>query len=166
MENDELKKPLKLTKEQCSLIEENHKLIYWYKHKYLKEEDMDEWYDILANALCYCAMKHEPSKGSFSNYYKLCASCAVANEFRNRKAKKRIQFETEYLDNYHNLEYNDEILANLELEEWLNSSYAEIIKMKLSGKTQLEIAQQLGISRSQVSNILKRIRRLYNANNR
>ena len=43
-----------LTKEQKELVENNHKLIYYYIHK--NGLSVDEYYDILAIGLCKAAL--------------------------------------------------------------------------------------------------------------
>ena len=50
-----------LTKEQKELVENNHKLIYYYIHK--NGLSLDEYYDILAIGLCKAALNFDESKG-------------------------------------------------------------------------------------------------------
>ena len=50
-----------LTKEQKELVENNHKLIYYYIHK--NGLSVDEYYDILAIGLCKAALNFDESKG-------------------------------------------------------------------------------------------------------
>lgn len=56
----------KLTPKQKQLVADNHRLIYSYaKKNHLK---LDEWYDVLAIAMCKAARRFDPDKGKFSTW--------------------------------------------------------------------------------------------------
>ena len=61
----------KLDEKQKKLVEENHSLIYSFAHSH--NLPLDEYYDILAIALCKAGMTFKPELGhAFSTYaYKI-----------------------------------------------------------------------------------------------
>lgn len=79
---------MKLTESQSKLVEQNHNLIYGFAKKY--NLDIEEWYGILALALCKTALSFDSEKAKFSTLYYLCASQCVEVEKRKERAQKRI----------------------------------------------------------------------------
>lgn len=155
---------MKLTEEQQKLVADNHNLIYWYAHRH--HVNLDEYYDLLAIELCYTIMKYEEDKGSLSNYFKLRASGALYKEHRKTQAKKRIPKGVEFIDNMHSVANEDDMIEQLELQEWVNVSNSEILNLKVQGYSQTEIATKLGVSQSYISRVLKQLKRCYDETNR
>lgn len=149
---------MKLTDEQRKQVEENHNLIYWYMHKNGMSDDN---YDILALALCIAVTKYEPDKGSFSNYFVITAKGLLYKEYRKTLAKKRIPKETEYTDNVHSIANMDESLEFIEFKEWADKHDSVVLKMRMDGYSQVEIANHLGVSQAQVSRILQKLKKVY-----
>lgn len=79
---------MKLTENQSKLVEQNHNLIYGFAKKY--NLDIEEWYGILALALCKTAISFDSEKAKFSTLYYLCASHYVEAEKRKWRTQKRI----------------------------------------------------------------------------
>jgi len=150
---------MKLTEEQSRVVEDNHNLIFWYAHKY--NFNLDEWYDLLAIALCLAVMKYNPEKGSLSNYYKLYADGMVYKECRKNMAQKNLSNNIQYIENIHDIPDQYDLQSEFEIKEYMGDEYGEIIKMRYEGYTQSEIAVKLGVSQSYISTILKKMKEDY-----
>lgn len=161
---------MKLTEEQKKVVEENHNLIYWYAtQKSAKHiEYLNVYYDVLAIELCKSAIHYDPSRGSFSNYFKLRADSAVYKEYRKTLAKKRDGVEVELRDTTTNVGVGgiDELLDELYLKDWINDSDSEILKLRLQGMNQTQIAEIVGVSQAQVSRTLIKLKEKYYEFNR
>lgn len=146
------------------MVAENEKLIYWYCNK--SGLSVDDWYDLLAIELCYAVQKYDPERGAFSTYFKLRADGMVYREYRKQTSQKRYHKEVQYIDNIHDevICYDMESLIGNDI--FNDSEYGEIIKLRYDGYTQQEIARKIGVSQSYVSNLFKRLRKKYNADNR
>lgn len=142
-----------LTDDDRELVSENHKLIYWYLN--LKGLDHDEWYGLLATELCKTIVKHDESLGSLANYFKIRCDGVVAKEFRKRNAKKRYHVPVEYADECNGELIDFDLIA---LEQFVENSDCDVLKLKFQGYSQKEIAEIVGISQSQVSRILGEMR--------
>lgn len=149
-----------LSQEQKHIVEKNHSLIYWYIHK--NRLDFDEWYDLLAIELCMTAKHFDKERGSFSTYFKMRADNVVKKEYAKKNAQKRAHDFHYSLD-----EMNDSLKMCFEhedtdaLDELLRYDRDDIIKMKLAGYTQYEIASILNVNQSHVSRILANIKEEY-----
>jgi len=146
---------MKLTLEQQKTVADNHNLIYWYAN--MKRLSVDDWYDILALALCYAVMYHDAEKSNLSTYYKLRADWAVYKEMQKFMKSP----ETAYIENAHGIAESDDF-EMIEKDDWFNKEYGDILKLRLQGYSQREIAEKLGYSQSQISNILKKAKADYN----
>lgn len=144
---------MRLTPEQSEIVANNEKLIYWYLN--LKGLDIDEWYDLLAIELCKTIIKHDVSLGSLANYFKIRCDGIVSKEFRKRNAKKRYHVPVEYADECNGELIDFDLIA---LEQFIENSNCDVLKLKFQGYSQKEIAEIIGISQSQVSRILGEIR--------
>jgi RNA polymerase sigma factor (sigma-70 family) len=142
-----------LTDKDREVVSENHNLIYWYLN--LKGLDVDEWYDLLAIELCKTIVKHDESLGSLANYFKIRCDGIVSKEFRKRNAKKRYHVPVEYADECNGELIDFDLIA---LEQFIENSNCDVLKLKFQGYSQKEIAEIIGISQSQVSRILGEIR--------
>jgi len=156
---------IKLTDEQSKKVEDNIALIYWYAG--LKGLDLEEWYGLLAIELCKTVVQHEPKKGSLANYFKMRCDFLMIKEYRKTTMQKRTHngledLEDIYTDDENLLQlsrdYNEDVMETLKLQELLEGEHGEIIRLKYYGYTQSEISDLLGISQSQVSKILKKVR--------
>lgn len=77
---------IRLNSYQQKLVEENHKLIYWYMNKYnLSNEDTVDWYGILAEQLCRAAYYYDEERGKFSTLVYTFFSNKVQHVLRKLK---------------------------------------------------------------------------------
>lgn len=149
---------MKLTESQSKLASENHNLIYWYCN--LKHLDIEEYYDLLAIELCKSAIKFNPDRSSFSTFFKVNADNMLVNEYVKTKRQKRVHYDAEYDESKHEESHKtDDTLLMLSLEQSLGTEDFYIMRMKIQGLTQNEIADSIGVSQSYVSQSIKRIRK-------
>lgn len=142
------------------MVEENHNLIYWFIHK--KNLEVDEWYDLFAIELCMAVQDYDESIGAFSTYYTTRCENRMIKEFAKMNAQKRSHEGMVSLNDFQ-VEYpNEDILTILELKEAFDFNENEILEMRYHGYTQEEIAEELGVSQSFISKILKKLREEYN----
>ena len=160
------KKQIKLTDDQSKQVEDNYKLIYWYAG--LKHLDIEEWYGLLAIELCNTVQKHDPKKSSLSNYYKLRCDSLVHKEYQKYNADKRTHNGMVDIEDLYSIEkvsntqeFFDNIDNILALTDLFDGKDGDIIKLKWEGYTQMEIAEMMGISQSQISNVLREARLRY-----
>lgn len=150
---------MRLNDEQRLMVEENHNLIYWIIHD--RHLDINEWYDLLAIELCLSVVGYQPSKGSFSNYYKIRSDSLISRELRKETAKKKSNNGIYSLDVQFNLQSDYDLETEVELESLFEGEYGEILRLKRNGYNQTEIADILGYSQSYVSRILKGVKTEY-----
>lgn len=137
------------------MITENHNLIYGLAAKY--KLNLDEWYDILAIELCNTVKSYDPHKSSLSTYYYLRGQGLISKEFRKRKALKRQHIDITLYDNYHGQISDDDMILDIDLKLWLEQNDCEILRLKIDGYTQMEIADKLQVSQAHVSRTLKKL---------
>lgn len=152
---------MKLTEEQKKIVEDNHNLVYWYAN--MKSLDIEEWYDLLSIELCISASKYDSERGSFANYFKLRADGLVYKEIQKKiKAGSSVTYIDAVASNDIDL-LEDE----LSVSEWLDKhEFSDILKLKLQGYTQKEIADIIGLSQSYVSQVLRKAKGEYYETNR
>ena len=164
-----------MTEKQKQLATENHNLIYWYIHK--KNLNVDVWYDIFAIALCKAVMGYDDSKNNkFSSY----AVAVMENEYnmecrksiaKRRTCDKLVSLDEavqsndtstgknttrhEYITN--GLTAWDEVIP-YNISELLNQRQLLVVKFRLLGYTQCEIADRLKCSQPQINRLLQQIR--------
>ena len=163
-----------LTKQQQDLVTENHKLIYFYAYRY--NISIEECYDLLAIGLCKAALTYEENKGKFSTYAMICMRNELRQYWRDTYTltkcipqKLIYSLETPLNENFESNnwsidkaiygEYQIDI-SKAEVEEFIDSLKVRdrfILIKTLQGYTQASIAEELHISRSSISKILKRI---------
>lgn len=160
------KRQIKLTDDQAKIVEDNYKLIYWYAG--LKHLDIEEWYGLLAIELCKAVQKHNPKKSSIANYYKLRCDSLVHKEYQKGNADKRSHEGLVDLEDLYGTDnvsddgmFYDDVDNYLHLKELFDGEYGDIIRMRWEGYTQQEIAEKVGLSQSQISNILREVRWRY-----
>ena len=166
---------LALTPEQVRMVEENHNLIYGFLHKNNLCEDM---YSVVGIGLCRAVASFNAGKGTtFSTYAYTC----MLNECRKvwRKEKKQrmlnpISME-EAISDTENLRIEDfmrskdaiETAETTEFFAWFieNASTKDllIILRMIQGCTQVEIAEEMGCTRSYVGARVKSIREKYSS---
>jgi RNA polymerase sigma factor (sigma-70 family) len=120
--------------------------------------------------LVQAANSWDENKGEFSTYSVKCIRNAIAIEFRKRDKHKGVlsldtttiagtdgeNFIMDWVVGDEDVDYVDvDSLIKL-----LNSKDAEILKLKLSGMTQVDIAKKYGVSREEISRRVRRIRRV------
>lgn len=150
---------MRLSPEQQKMVEENHKLIFWYIH--LKGLSVKEWYDIFAIELCETVYEYNEELGSLSNYFKMKCDQRLANEYKRQFTDKRSH---NGMYPIHDMEIEndmDDIEEYVHIRDSLDIESDRILKMRYYGYTQQEIADELGLSQSTISNILKEIRDEY-----
>lgn len=165
---------MKLTESQSKLVEQNHNLIYGFAKKY--NLDIEEWYGILALALCKTALSFDSEKAKFSTLYYLCASQMVEVERRKWRTQKRIPKEScisldEPLDDTDLTlktclaDTRIDFVKDLELKEQLSTLLKtlsdrdkKIFELSRIGVKQDVIADIVGTPQSNVSRRLKIIR--------
>ena len=150
---------MQLTKEQSQVVADNHNLIFWYIN--MKHLDINEYYDLLAIELCNTAMKYNPDRGSFATYFKLRADGIIYKEYRKTQAQKRLHVKVPLLDNLHTLIDDGDITDSIELQELLDGEYGEIVRLRIEGYSQTEIAEIMDTNQSKISKILKKLKGEY-----
>lgn len=169
-----------LNDEQQKFVEANHNLIYAYAHKH--NLDLDEYYDILAIALCHAALRYDPSKGLFSTYAYRAMRNEVYMYWRDNYVLQKVIPQdmlisynvilTEKLEALDTVSYQAQkdllretygldisYLFIKEKFKKLNTREQFIVLRSALGYKQTEIAQELKISRAQVCRILKKIKK-------
>ena len=76
----------KLTAEQSKRVADNHSLIFSFCSKY--GLDIDEYYDVLALALCKASQTYNPDVSAFSTYAYSTMKLEVWREYRKQKLYK------------------------------------------------------------------------------
>lgn len=145
-----------LTEQQKELVEKNHNLIYWVLNKYNLE--MSEYYDLLAIELCHTIMKYDSKKGSLSNYYKMRCDSVLKREYAKNSALKNTHNGLFPLTDYNEVVDEMNVEDMVELEQLLDGEYGQILRMKLHGYNQSEIAEHFGVTQSYVSKLLSRLK--------
>lgn len=180
----------RLNDEQKKLVEDNHKLIYWYiwNHHFPEDdpETLECWYFVLAEALCKAAASFKPESGNkFSTY----AVFVMQNEVRRvwRKGSQPSHVSTGIVSSADAAVYINEKDGNdirlIDTLEALNDTAGEaiantalvkalqmapdkhkmIIMLTADGFKQKEIACTVGMSQTNVSRILKKYARYFSA---
>lgn len=145
-----------LTKEQKDMVEQNHDLIYWYLN--LRRLDVEKYYDLLAIELCLAVMDYNPTKSSFSHYFKVRCDNTVRKEWRKEKALKKSHNGILPLEEAYLICDHSDLFGGVEHEELLNDPTG-VAQLRSQGFSQQEVADILGISQSRVNAILGRLKR-------
>lgn len=158
----------KLTDKERQMVEDNEKLIYWYANK--KNLDLDEWYGLLAIELCKTVRKYNPDRGSLSTYFKLRADIMVYRKMQEKYRSGEL-YDYEIDESQHedeSVEVFDKVDSDIALEDLLESLETDrgriIIRMKLDGYTQKEIAEETGLTQQGVGWVLRKVRERLDAN--
>lgn len=148
---------MELTKEEKEIIEKNHNLIYGVASKY--KLDLEEWYGLLAIELCNAVKKHNPEKSELSTYYYIRVQGLISKEYRKKKAAKREHQNIVLIENCHGDVGNSDFDKVTEIKLWIESQNNDVLNLKYQGYNQNEIAEKLGLTQSNVSRTLKKLRR-------
>lgn len=169
----------KLTPEQCKLIEDNVNLIYSYCIKH--NLDIDEYFDVLAEALCVAIRRYDPERAKLSTFIYQCFSFKLGMEHRKTKTAGRdasrynitlISLDCDILDpdgSHTSLEEflttGEDETAALDIQDLYDrcistfpERYKKIARLSVKGYPGLEIAKMVGVSPTYVSCALYRIR--------
>ena len=169
----------KLTEEQKALIEDNINLVYGYcaKHKL----DVDEYFGVLAEALCTAVRYYDPSKSKLSTYVYQCFGMKLFIDHRNATTRSRdasknnisvIPLDIDIQDGDGQpmpladvISDNNDDTATVDLIDLVehciapyNDRYKRIVWLMIDGYPGYEIAKMVGVSPSYVSVVLYRFR--------
>ena len=153
------------------LIEDNTKLVWFVMNKYYRASVSDE--DLVQCGmlgLTRAANTWDESKSEFSTYAVKCIRNEICIEFRRRyKHEGVISLDTSTIRvNGDELPIMDCIVGEEDVDyvdvdsliKQLNAKDAEILKLRLSGMKQIDIAKKYGVSREAIRLKLVRIRRV------
>lgn len=148
-----------LTEIEKQYIEKNHNLIYWVIKKY-NLHPLEEWYDVFAIEMCECIKKYNPDRGSFSNFFLICARTRMLKIKRDLFLLKNKHQESEYLEELGGIENYEETLDIEEISDIIKQIETDPIKRvillyRYSGFTQSEISKIINKSQFYISNYLK-----------
>lgn len=169
----------KLNTKQQQLISENHNLIYGFAHK--RKLNLDEYYDILALALCRAALSYDLHKSSFQTYaYMIMGSEVNAYQRALIKPKRKLDKSIKeirldepikgYSGDSSTGEYiihpsiplsemcEGKIMAEKMLSV-LSNKEQKIVMGKKEGLTNYEIGKQLKCSAQNIDYYIRKIRR-------
>jgi RNA polymerase sigma factor (sigma-70 family) len=155
-----------LTEEQKELVEKNHNLIYDFAHK-RNILNIDDWYGILATALCKAAKGYDESKGyAFTTFTFRCMDNELNDVLRkyNSSINKDAlyydddSFQEEFIDSRQHKAMQYDIMLN-SLINRLNDNEAKTILMVADGFTQSEIAENIGCKQQNISHYIKQIKK-------
>ena len=173
----------KLSNEQREFVEQNHGLIYSYAHR--KKLNLEEYYGILALALCQAAVLWDKRKSSFSTYVYMKMSSYVNAHIRgaiNTKHKLDDSIQTVWLDEDFSSSGSGttgdasvgeftispmipladvcegKIMAN-EMLSILSEKERKIVIGKQEGLSNAQIGIELGCSAENVRHHLKKVKR-------
>lgn len=165
---------------QQHLVEDNHNLIYSFAH--LKKLDLEEYYDLLAIALCKAALVYDKNKGMFSTLVYMCMDNEVKLIKRKENAQKAIpKYMVDSLDYIYSSDNDDSenslkdkiikdifpapdenvvnaIMFNNFYYQNLDNRERLIVDSVFQGKNQTDISKILSVSQPQVSRLLIKIK--------
>lgn len=167
-----------MTESQRKLAEDNHNLIYSFLN--IRNLDVEEYYDIMAIALCKAAKTFDGEKAKFSTYAFYLMKNALYIDYREKSKLSAIpeymidhyeayiedddnkRKETTYLELMDSgIDTESDAMASMLLDkcdEILSERDNQIIRLRLCGYTQQEIADKMGVTRSRINGILKSIK--------
>lgn len=167
----------RLTTEQQKLVEQNHNLIYDFAKR--KNLNIDEYYDILAIALCKAAQTYNNKKGEFSTIANTCMNNDLVTYYRHINKIGSISEELiisgdKEVNNGENVIVFDTIADNFNLSNEVIDSLSVLHLMNLltdkeklvadciiNGLKQKEIAKKLNCTQQNIYHIIIRIRKKF-----
>lgn len=168
-----------MTKQE--LIENNMNLVYFVIHKYYptfsNDEDLKQ---VGMLGLCKAADIWDSKLSKFSTYAVTCIINEIRNEFRNRNHNvPSVSLETQLFEgdsdyNLHNLLPIEDVDFDTDVEiscfkKILTKDELDVVELMGEGMKQIEVAKELGITRGDVKERVRRIRRkwrVYNGKNK
>lgn len=166
----------KLSLEHQQLVADNHNLIYSFADKH--KLDLEEYYGILALALCKAAQSYDPNKGKFSTISYTCMANAVKNHIRLKKKNKitLIYLDADYTDNdsdenLSNVITSDNLQPDIKVEgeqisqillSMLSDKEKQIVIDRMNGLSEEQIATKMGCTHQNVHAFIKKIRIKWN----
>lgn len=162
-----------MTEEQREFAEKNHNLVY--RFLYERNLSVDEYYDIVSIGYCKAVLCFDPSKGSFSTLAYTCMGNALKAHYRSLSRLSAIPLsELRSLDSV--IMSNDKESDNLTLEDTVSSDFdtewevmskvlleefiktlskkeLTVLNLSMQGYDQIEIAKEIGYTRSYVSKL-------------
>lgn len=152
----------KLNDAERLLVEQNHNLIYDFIHA--RDLELSEYYGLIAESLCKTAMYWDKEKGAFSTLFYQIATRDLYAQWRRMGAMKRMSgeelpLEEGIVDGGYDI--TNEYIASETMKELMNSEYANIIRLRLDGYTQEEIAIELGVTQATISRKLAEVGERY-----
>lgn len=168
-------KNMTLDKEQQTLVEQNHNLIYGYAK--IKNLDIEDYYGILAIGLCKAAGAYRQEKGEFSTFAYQCMNNELNDYYKsNRKAIPSelviSLYASKEVDDDSSIVYIDMIEDNsspydnslLDIQysnmlKKLKSPEKEIVEYLKDGMTLESIAEKLGCTKSRVCQIRQKLKK-------
>ena len=148
----------KLTKEERDIVEVNHNLIYSFLHNRGLSED--EYYGLVAESLCKSVQLWDKEKGSLATLFYSVADRHLSNYWRRELAEKRqgdiIDIDICDIEIQENKSFEDKVINGIMLEDVFGQD-AELIRLRIDGFTQNQIAEILEISQAEVSRRLQRV---------
>lgn len=157
-----------LSLEQAEFVSKNHNLIYSFLSKY--KLNIDEYYDVAAIGLCKAAEAYNSErKSSFSNYAYIVMYNEIKQEWRNKNKHSGVLLYDDFLssDSEDTLTFLDTLIGEKKMAEkvisilrvsdkleYLSITELKALASKLGGKTQRQIADELGFTQSYISRIV------------
>lgn len=155
---------MKLTNEEKIIVEKNHNLIYSFANN--KGLKVEEWYGVLAEALCVTSMVWVEGGSTFAYLFYKIAENSVKNAYRDMNRDVRSAnikpISLDVLFSIGCVEDNMDYIEVLDVLQSLDPEMSEIIDMRLRGLTQNEISEITGMSQASVSYKLKSLIEKYN----
>ena len=171
-----------MTDEQRKVVEENHNLIYSFLKRY--GLSIEEYYDLAAIGLCEAVVRYDESRGwSLTTYAYERMFYETFHEIRSHRRDKAIPVDklvyyhaitldgddsgdaVEFLDVIaSDIDVVNEAALNVVLDKIrsnLNKKELLIFDMSILGYTQTEIGKVVGCHQTDVSKIMKKIRRKF-----
>lgn len=171
------------------LMEDNVKLVYYVVNKYGQYKD-DEEYGTAEEAFVRAALNFKPDGGAnFTTYATTCMRCRLIqlNTGKRHMISRRHNGHFEYIPcdsldkTYITLKGGDTITIGdlLEEKEGMNENFIIetltikeffsklserdklILRLKISGATQKEITERVGLSQAYISRIIKKLKKQY-----
>lgn len=165
-----------MTTEQLKLVDENHNLIYYYINKNL-DGNIEDWYGIIAIALCKAAINFDKSKGTFATYAIRCMENEYRMEIRKLNTDSRkcdrnaISLDITVTEDGDctlgdivadkSIKLEEGCMTIVDMQRLLDSMSERdknVILLTLLGYNQQEIAKEKGISQGCISKIIKRFK--------
>lgn len=160
---------MRLTQQQSAVVADNHNLIWAFLHRHHLE--LDRYYGECATGLCKAAATYDSTRGTFANW-----ACRIMdNEVKMTIRKNRREIPTTSLEreiadglNFEDMLGEEQDLSGVEAKQriaqilnGLGSRDHRIIQLLSKGRSQLEISRKMGVSQSEISRTISRIRAEY-----